>query len=263
MTDGHELGMDLTREDRQIRVYQERAIPLCSELESILFTPFLHDLDEVFYLRVRGVLEHVDDIDESLLLLNTGDHELEDTNCGTTLPLPELWVSIKTLQHVKRFRREVELAHLVAVVGDQVQQGQTFIGCLHIDVDVPGEVRLLVHDVGATKPGKITIVLLVSLVLNGQQRLLCLLKLASRCRGDTIVPIKVVVVDVVRPDRLEVDKHVVELLQDEEAASHALATGDSVALRGRRTDHLEEVLRDAHMILLIRLLADEGVHYGL
>ena len=37
-------------------------------------------------------------------------------------------------------------------------------------------------------------------------------------------------------------------------------TGDCVALGGRRTDHLEEVLSDTKVILLLSILADDGVN---
>ena len=56
------------------------------------------------------------------------------------------------------------------------------------------------------------------------------------------------------------DEHIVELLENEEAGSHALAPWEGIAFRGRRTDHLEEVLSDPQVVLLITLLADHCVH---
>ena len=44
-----------------------------SELESIVLAPLLHDLDEIFHLRVGGVLQHLDDLNESLFVLSAGN----------------------------------------------------------------------------------------------------------------------------------------------------------------------------------------------
>ena len=122
-----------------------------SELEAVVLAPLLHDLDEVLNLWVRRILQHVDDLDEPLLVLDSRDDKLEDTDGGAALALPELGVSIEPLEHVEGLDREVELAHLVAVVSDEVEQGQALIGRLHIDINVPGEVGLLVHDVTAAE----------------------------------------------------------------------------------------------------------------
>ena len=56
------------------------------------------------------------------------------------------------------------------------------------------------------------------------------------------------------------DEHIVELLENEEAGSHALAPWDDITFRGRRTNHLEEVLSDTQVVLLVSLLADHGMH---
>ena len=78
--------------------------------------------------------------------------KLEDSNSGSSLTFPEFWISIKSLEHIKCLDRVVELAHFVAVVGDQVEEGEALIGGLHVDVDLPGEVGFLVHDVRAAEP---------------------------------------------------------------------------------------------------------------
>jgi len=51
------------------------------------------------------------------------------------------------------------------------------------------------------------------------------------------------------------------LLQDEEAASHALSAWNGVALAGTSTHHLEEVLADAHVVFVICVLTNDGVHH--
>ena len=70
---------------------------LKSELEAIVFAPLLHDLDKVFDLRVRSVLEHVDHFDKALLVLGSGHDQLENTDSSSTFALPELRISIEAL----------------------------------------------------------------------------------------------------------------------------------------------------------------------
>ena len=93
-----------------------------SELEAVVLAPLFHDLDEVLDLRIRSVLEHIDHLDQSLLVLSTSDDKLEDSDGGTTLTLPELRVGIKALEHIKGLHGEVELAHFVAIIGDEVKE---------------------------------------------------------------------------------------------------------------------------------------------
>lgn len=110
----------------------------CSELEAIILAPFLHDLHEVLYLRIVRVLQHVDNLDESLLIFCSSHYHLENADGGTTLTFPEFWVSIKSLENIEGLDREVELAHLVAIVSDQIQKRQALIRGLHVNVDIPG-----------------------------------------------------------------------------------------------------------------------------
>ena len=238
-------------------------IHCCSELEAIVFAPLLHDLHEVFHLGVRRVLQHVNDLNESFFVFSASDNKLEYSDSGSSLAFPEFGVGIQALKHVKGLHGEVELAHLIAVVGDQVKQRQTFIRCLHVDVDVPSEVWLLVHDVATAQPRQVAVVLLVSFVLDLQESFFRFFVLACGGRCDAVVPVEVVVVDEVRANRLQINKHIVELLKDEEAGSHALTTWDGIALRRRGTDHLKEVLGDSHVVFLVALLADNCVHDGL
>ena len=82
-------------------VFARRRRSLKSELEAIVFAPLLHDLDKVFDLRVRSVLQHVNHFDKALLVLGSGNNQLENTDCSSTLALPELRVGIETLQHIE------------------------------------------------------------------------------------------------------------------------------------------------------------------
>lgn len=95
-----------------------------SKLKSIIFSPFLHYLHEVFDLWVISILKHLNNFNQSLLALFPCYHHLEHSDCCSSLALPELGVWIKSLEHVKGLDRVVELSHLVAVIGDQVQERQ-------------------------------------------------------------------------------------------------------------------------------------------
>lgn len=90
----------------------------------------------------------------------------------------------------------------------------------------------LVHDVAAAQPGKIDVVSFVLFVLNLKESFFSFLEFSGRCTGDTVVPVEIFIVDEVWADTLKVHKHIVELLEDEEARSHALASRDCVTLGG-------------------------------
>jgi hypothetical protein len=68
-----------------------------SELEPVVLTPLLHDLNEVLDLGVICVLKHLDYLDEALLRFLSCDNHLEDPNRGPALALPELWVRVESL----------------------------------------------------------------------------------------------------------------------------------------------------------------------
>lgn len=72
-----------------------------SEFEPVVFAPFLHDLNEVLNLWVVSVLEHLNDLDQSLFRLFSRDHHLENSDRRTSLSFPELRVWVESLKHVK------------------------------------------------------------------------------------------------------------------------------------------------------------------
>jgi len=49
-------------------------LKLASKLEAVVLTPLLHDLDEVLYLWVGRVLEHVDHFNQAFFVLSAGNH---------------------------------------------------------------------------------------------------------------------------------------------------------------------------------------------
>ena len=90
-------------------------------------TPLLHVLHEVVDLRIAHVLKHMNGFNRALLILGTRDKQLEDPDSCTALALLELRVSIEELQHIESLRRELEQAHFVAIISNQIQKGQTLI----------------------------------------------------------------------------------------------------------------------------------------
>ena len=90
--------------------------------------------------------------------------------------------------------------------------------------------RLEVHDVASAQPGEITVVLFMLFVLDLEKGFFSFLELLRGGRGNTKVPVEVVIIDEVGSNGLQVDKDIVELLKDEETLSHTLSSRDGVAL---------------------------------
>ena len=86
-------------------------------------------------------------------------HCLKDAHAGAPLPLPILGVRIQPLQHVKGLGGVVELTHLVGVVGYELEEGEGLPAGLHLEVELPGQAALPVHDVAAGQPRQVGVVL--------------------------------------------------------------------------------------------------------
>ena len=74
-----------------------------SELKSIFFAPFFHYLDDVLNLWIVNALKHLNDILESLFRFFAGYNHLENSNGGSSLAFPELWIRVKTLEDIEGF----------------------------------------------------------------------------------------------------------------------------------------------------------------
>jgi hypothetical protein len=72
--------------------------------------------------------------------------------------------------------------------------------------------------------------LLILLVSTLKKGLFGFFEFFSSCRGNTKVPVEVIVVDEVWSDGFEVHKHIIKLLEDEEALSHALPSWNGITL---------------------------------
>jgi hypothetical protein len=92
------------------------------------------------------------------------------------------------------------------------------------------------------------------------QALLSVFILTSGGARNAKVPIEIVIIYKVGSNTLEINKHIIKLLQNEEATSHALSAWNCVALAGTSTHHLEKVLADAHVVFVVCVLTNDRVH---
>ena len=67
------------------------------------------------------MLQHRKDFCQSFLALKPGNNQLEHADRSAALSFPELRIRVQSFEHVEGLCGIVELAHLVAVVGNQVQ----------------------------------------------------------------------------------------------------------------------------------------------
>ena len=87
-----------------------------------------------------------------------------------------------------------ELAHFIAIVCNQVEETQRLIGSLHVDIDLPSKVWLLIHDVASAEPAQVDVVTLILLTLNLKKRFFSIFVVSRRSRSDSEVPVEIVIV---------------------------------------------------------------------
>ena len=92
--------------------------------------------------------------------------------------------------------------------------------------------RLKIHDVASAQPGDVAVILFVLLVLDLKQRFLCILELFCVCGCNAEIPGEIIVINEIRPNTSQINKHIIKLLQDKEALSHTLTARNGVTLRG-------------------------------
>mmetsp|Transcript_89414 Transcript_89414/g.248345 ORF Transcript_89414/g.248345 Transcript_89414/m.248345 type:complete len:283 (-) Transcript_89414:957-1805(-) len=234
------------------------------QLKTVVLCPFLHHaVDHVLHLRIVRAPQQDHHFLQLVWRFFPSNSALENTNCCTSLSLPELWVWVEPLKDVECLARVVEVSHLVTVIRYEVQKVEGLIACVHPDVGLPCKCRLVVHDVTPGQPTEVTELCPVLLVLDLQQRLLGLLVVARRGASDAVVPVEIVVVREVRFDRFEVHKHVLELPQQEEAGGHALPAWNGVTLRGGSAYELEELLCELQVLTRARALAERRKDHAL
>ncbi len=153
--------------------------------------------------------------------------------------------------------------YLIAVVGDQLEQVERLGGLLELEVELPGQARLVVADVAPGQPAEEHVVVLHLVVLDEQEGLLGVLEGAAGRLRLAVVEVEGVVAVEVALDGVEVDKDVVEVADEEEVGGHALAAGDGVAVAGGAAHQLEVLLRHLQVLLGVGLLAHGSVDHAL
>ena len=150
-----------------------------SEFEAIVLAPLFHDLNKVLNLWVVGVLEHLDHFHQPLFRLFAGHDHLEDSDRRPSLSFPELGVWVQPLEDVECLDGVIEEAHLIAIVGNQVEKTERLIGSFHVDVYLPCKVGFLVHNVAPAQPAQVDVLVLVLVALNLKESLLGILEVSS------------------------------------------------------------------------------------
>ena len=140
-------------------------------------------------------------------------------------------------------------------------EGLTTAG--HLEIELPSTAGIAVHNVAPGQPANVHVLCLVGLVVDQQQRLLGGLVVARGGQRDAVVVVEVVVIVHVRFDTVEVDVHILKLLHEEVATSHALTARDRVALVCRGADQLEALLGHLQVLAVTGGLAQRGVHHSL
>ena len=67
-----------------------------SEFKSVVLTPFLHNLHEIFYLRVVGAFKNLNNFKKFLFVFLLGYYHLEHSDGCAALSFPELWIGVQT-----------------------------------------------------------------------------------------------------------------------------------------------------------------------
>mmetsp|Transcript_38089 Transcript_38089/g.84857 ORF Transcript_38089/g.84857 Transcript_38089/m.84857 type:complete len:522 (-) Transcript_38089:342-1907(-) len=241
------------------------ALPLLPDIDAVVLGPLAHHARDHLNLRVAvGVVaQHGHHVPQRVLRLLASNDRLEGAYARALLAVHVLGRRVQPLEDVKRLGSVEKVAHLVAVVGNELQKLVAFVTVLHGKVQLPCKARLAVHDVAACQPAAIAVLGAVLFVLDGRQRLLSLLVLAHCRVADAVVPVEVVVIWEVALDGLQEDQHVVKLLEQEEARGHALAAGDGVALAGTGAHQLEVLLGSLLVLLAVVQLSNAGVDHSL
>lgn len=74
-----------------------------SELEAIVLAPFFHNLDHILAVRIRSVLEHLNDFYQTLFAFLASHNCLEHANRCTSLTFPKLRVCVKSFEDIEGF----------------------------------------------------------------------------------------------------------------------------------------------------------------
>lgn len=183
------------------------------------------------------------------------DHDLlQKTYDRSSLSCPLLFVGVDFLEYIKSTQGPEEVPHFVTIIGDHDQK-RLVVARTHAFLQLPGVLRLTIHNINTRQPRKKDGVRPVVLTLHVVEGLLGGLEVLGVGERDAVVPVEVVVVSHETLDAGEVDHDVLELARQKKAGGHALAAGDGVAFGGARADDLEQLLRHADVLARVAVLA--------
>ena len=120
----------------------------------------------------------------------TSHDQLKRSSARAPLALPVLWIGVHPLHEIERSRCIIEMAHLIGLVGDELQQIECLRRLVQLKVELPGQAGLAVANVAARQPAQVDVVVFDLLVLDEQQRLFGLFERARGRKGLTVVEVE-------------------------------------------------------------------------
>mmetsp|Transcript_15366 Transcript_15366/g.36288 ORF Transcript_15366/g.36288 Transcript_15366/m.36288 type:complete len:258 (+) Transcript_15366:83-856(+) len=229
------------------------------QLDAVFLAPLSHDPKDVLDLWAGGVPQHRHDVLQMLFVFSARNDLLESPHTRAALSVPVLRVRVQALKHVEGLQGVEKVPHLITVVGQELQQTEALVRSLHFHVQIPGQPRLVVHDIAAAQPGNIGVLVLVLFVRDHNEVVLSVLIVFGNGLGKTVVVVEIIVVIHVLLDRLEVNENILKLFKQEKAHGHALSSRDRIAVGGRSSDQLEILLRQFDHVTVVSHLAYASV----
>ena len=144
---------------------------LLSHVDAIVSGPVSHQLRHILRLVATRGLESVNDLAQCLARLMSGHDLLKGARTRSSLALPVLGIGIHAFHEIKCSCRIVKVAHLVAIVGDELQQTERLGRLLQLQVELPGGARFVISNVASGEPAQIDVVVFQLLVFDQQERL--------------------------------------------------------------------------------------------
>lgn len=160
----------------------------------LLLQKALEDLQNVLDFRSpRGLLYQLHHVFKLLLRALVQEELSEHADTARHLSLVVVFV-VQSAQHVKALQGELELSLFVVLIGYQIQEVEGVVGGVHFQVQIPGLFGLAVFYQAFCIPGIETE--LRSVLVTGYlgKHFLCLLVLLKPGQGNSVVPVKVIVI---------------------------------------------------------------------
>ena len=93
---------------------------------SVILSPFFHNLDDVVNLRIRGVFKELNDINQRLSFFTSSNYHLKVSNTSTAFAFPIFRIRVKPFQHIECLSWVEKLAHFVTVICNQLKKWKWF-----------------------------------------------------------------------------------------------------------------------------------------